>query len=92
MAGNSEVETLIRNNFKHTRYYASSGYLQVLQRIKNCRGNLVKLYFSDAQRQLTSQPVMIYAFMYVLVTYKNEDDQMKNQGITLYSYILDAQG
>ena len=33
--------------------------------------------------------------MYVLVTYKNEDDQMKNEGyrvITLYSYILDAQG
>ena len=38
---------------------------------------------------------MIHSFMYVLVIYKNEDDQMKNQGakvITLYSYILDAQG
>ena len=37
---------------------------------------------------------LIHACMYVLVTFKNEDDQMKNQGakvITLYSYILDAQ-
>ena len=33
--------------------------------------------------------------MHVLVTYKNDGDQMKNEGakaITLYSYILDAQG
>ena len=33
--------------------------------------------------------------MYVLDTYKNEDGLMKNEGaraITLYSYILDAQG
>ena len=34
--------------------------------------------------------------MYVMVTYKNEDDQMKNEGAivvtTLYSYILDGQG
>ena len=34
--------------------------------------------------------------MYVLVTYKDEENQMKNQGAkvvtTLYSYILDAQG
>ena len=33
--------------------------------------------------------------MYVLVTYNNEDDKMKNEGakvITLYSYILDAKG
>ena len=34
--------------------------------------------------------------MYVLVTYKDEDNQMKNEGsrvvTTLYSYILDAQG
>ena len=34
--------------------------------------------------------------MYVLVTYKNEEDQMKNECTrvvkTLYSYILDAQG
>ena len=32
--------------------------------------------------------------MYDQVTYKNEDDQMKNEGarvITLYSYILDSQ-
>ena len=33
--------------------------------------------------------------MYVLATYKNEDDQMKNEVarvIILYSYIWDAQG
>ena len=34
--------------------------------------------------------------MYVLVTYKDEEDQMKNEGArvvtTLYSNILDAQG
>ena len=34
--------------------------------------------------------------MYVLVTYKNEENQMKNEGArvdtTLYSYILDSQG
>ena len=54
-AGNSEIETVIRNIFKHSSYYASSGYLQVLKRseYKNCRGNLVKLYFSDAQGQIT---------------------------------------
>ena len=34
--------------------------------------------------------------MYVLVTYRGEENQMKNEGArvvtTLYSYILDAQG
>ena len=34
--------------------------------------------------------------MYVLVTYKDEENQMKNEGArvvtTLYSYALDAQG
>ena len=34
--------------------------------------------------------------MYVLVTYRDEENQMKNEGVrvgtTLYSYILDAQG
>ena len=35
--------------------------------------------------------------MYVLVTYKDEENQIKNEGgarvvTTLYSYILDAQG
>ena len=33
--GNSELETVIRNKFKHSRYnyYASSDYLQVLKKI-----------------------------------------------------------
>ena len=34
--------------------------------------------------------------MYVLVTYRDEENKMKNEGArvvrTLYSYILDAQG
>ena len=34
--------------------------------------------------------------MYVLVTYRDEENQIKNKGArvatTLYSYILDAQG
>ena len=34
--------------------------------------------------------------MYVLVTYRDEENQMKNEGArvvtTLYCYILDAQG
>ena len=37
----------------------------------------------------------LHTFMYVLVTYKDEENQMKNEGArvvtTLYSYILDAQ-
>ena len=31
-AGNSELEKVIGNKFKHSRYYASSGYLQVLEK------------------------------------------------------------
>ena len=33
--------------------------------------------------------------MYVLVAYRDQDNQMKNEGarvVTTYSYILDAQG
>ena len=39
---------------------------------------------------------LIHAVMYALVTYKNDENQMKNEGdrvvTTLYSYILDTQG
>ena len=31
MAGNPEFETVIGNKFKHSRYYANYGYLQVLK-------------------------------------------------------------
>ena len=52
-AGSSEVETVISNIFKHSRYFANSGYLQVLKRSnKTCGGNLLKIYFSD-QGQIT---------------------------------------
>ena len=39
---------------------------------------------------------LIHTFMYVLVTYKDKEIQMKNEGArvftTLYSYIFDTQG
>ena len=39
---------------------------------------------------------LIHTFMCVLVTYRDEENQPKNEGArvvtTLYSYILDAQG
>ena len=39
---------------------------------------------------------LIHTFMYVLVTYRDEENQMINEGArvvtTLYSFILDAQG
>ena len=54
-AGNSDLETMTRNQFKNIRYYASSSYLQVLKGlIKNCRENLVNVLFSDAQRAANS--------------------------------------
>ena len=38
---------------------------------------------------------LIHTFMYVLITYKDDENQMENEGArvvtTLYSYILDAQ-
>ena len=64
----------------------------------------MKVLFSDAQGQLTLLSVMgfdrklklIHTLMHVLVSYKDEENQMKNEGArvvkTLYSYILDAQG
>ena len=64
----------------------------------------MKRYFSDAQRQLNLvasggilQKFKTHPSFYefALVTYKHEDDQMKNEGATaikLYSHILDAQG
>ena len=39
---------------------------------------------------------LVHTFMYALVTYKDEENQMNNEGArvvtTLYGYILDAQG
>ena len=46
--------------------------------------------------EILSKFKLIHTFMYVLVTYKDEENQMKNEGArvvtTLYSYIFDAQG
>ena len=51
---------------------------------KTCGGNLVKLFFrcSRADDSIVSDEIrpkfkLIHDFMYVLVTYKNEEDQMK---------------
>ena len=50
---------------------------------KTCGGNLVKLYFyadnSIVSDEIWSKFKLIHAFMYVLVTYKNVEDQMKNE-------------
>ena len=35
-AGNSKLDTVIRNKFKHSRYYVSSGYMQVLKMKNEC--------------------------------------------------------
>ena len=64
----------------------------------------MNVLFSDAQGAANSvvsdgicpkfKPV--HTFMYALVTYKDEENQMKNQDArvvtTLYGYILNAQG
>ena len=60
----------------------------------------MNVLFSDAQviviDGIWPKFKQVHTFMYVLVTYKDEENQMKNEGArvatTLYSYILDAQG
>ena len=104
--GNSKHETMTRKLIqKHKNYVSSTcSYLQVLKTLnKICRENLVNVLFSDAQRAAHSvvsygiwpKFKLVHTFMYVLVTYKDEENQMKNEGArvvtTLYSYILDAQ-
>ena len=63
----------------------------------------MNVLFSDAQRAANSVVSdgicpkfnLVHTFMYVLVTYKDEENQMKNEdareGTTLYSYTLDTQ-
>ena len=69
-----------------------------LQRIP---GESVVFRCSKAANSIVSDEIwpkfkLIHYFMYVLVTYKDEENQMKNEGTrvltTLYSYIFDAQG
>ena len=64
-------------------------------------GESVVFRYSRAANSVVSYGIwqkfkLIYTFMYVLVTYRDEENQMKNEGArvvtTLYSYILDAQG
>ena len=63
-------------------------------------GESVVLRYSRAANSVVSYGIrlklkLIHTFMYVLVTYRDEENQMKNEGArvvtTLYSYILDAQ-
>ena len=52
--------------------------------------------YSVVSYGICSKFKLIPAFMYVLVTFKIKEDQMKNECArvvkTIYSYILDAQG
>ena len=52
--------TVIRNKFIHSRYYASSSYLQVLKRSNQIleRKPGVTIFFSDVQGRLTPKSVM----------------------------------
>ena len=59
---------------------------------------MVKVYFrcSRAAYSVVSDGIWpIQSLMYVLITYKDEKNKMKNEGarvvITLYSYILEPQ-
>ena len=101
-ADNSELETVIRNKFKHSRYYASSGYLQVLKRSEQKLwrepGETIFFRCSRADNSIFSDEIwpkfkLVHTFIYVLVTYKNKEDQMKSECTrivkTLKSYILD---
>ena len=63
----------------------------------------MNVLFSDAQRAANSivsdgilpKFKLVHTSMNVLVTYKDDENQMKNEGArvvtTLYNYILDAQ-
>ena len=53
-AGNSELETVIRNKLKHSRYHASFCYLQLLKRSEqNFRRKPGENILLDAQGQIT---------------------------------------
>ena len=73
MADNSELETVIRNKFNTQRYYDSSGYLQVHKwsELKLQRKPLETIFF-QMLKGILQKFKLIHAFMYVLVTYKNE--------------------
>ena len=64
-------------------------------------GESVVFRYSKAANSVVSDDIwpkfkLIHTFMYVLVTYTDEENQIKNEGTrvvtTLYSYIFDAQG
>ena len=51
--------------------------LEWSQQISHCKS---KQIFYDAQGKLTPQSKLIQAFMVVLVSWKNEEDPIKNEG------------
>ena len=68
----------------NTEYYASPAYLQVLKRseVKLLRkpGETIFKTLSISNDGIRSKFKLIQAFLYVLVTYKYEEDQIKNVG------------
>ena len=60
-AGNSELETVIRNKFKHSRFYASSNYLQVLKRseeiLRRKPGETIFFRCSSAENSIVSDEI-----------------------------------
>ena len=79
------------------RYYASSAYLQVLNEseLKWQKKNLGKLYFRPSRAAysivsgwIRSKYKLILAFMHILVTYKNEEDQIKNERARVATTVL----
>ena len=78
-AGNSELETTIRP--KYLRYYASPGYLQ----LRNYEETI--FFRCSSQGQLTVVGG-IQAFMHVVVTNKNEEDQIKNEDARVVTTFL----
>ena len=61
----------------------------------NCILQMLRADNSIVSDEIWPKFKLIYTFMYVLVTYKNEEDQMKNECArmvkTFLSYILDTQ-
>ena len=75
-AGHFELETVIRNKFKHSRYYASSHYLKVLKKLQRKPDETIIFMCSRAANAVVSYGIwpkfiLIHAFMHVLITYKN---------------------
>ena len=79
----------------NTRYYARSAYLQVLKKSelkwpKNTWGNFrsSRAANSIVSGGIRSKFKLIQALIHVLVTYKNEEDQIKNEAARVATTFL----